>query len=150
MITKSTSASFPLPPWYVLRTHLPFAVTDFPDQSSRIEILNEGGYRSDGRRQYELRDMDIDMAAQGSADGAATLFHGLTQVQVAVHGPREAKIRSQTMYDRANVNVELSIAPFSTGERRKRARGDKSIFSSGPSCCSPYCRPPDVCWNWQP
>ena len=33
--------------------------------------------------------------------------------------------RSQTYHDRANINIELSIAPFSAGERRKRGRGDK-------------------------
>ncbi|KAG7451013.1 uncharacterized protein BT62DRAFT_1071619 [Guyanagaster necrorhizus] len=96
--------------------------------SSRIEILNEGGFRSDGRRQYELRDITIDMSQQGTADGSAIITHGLTQVLVSVFGPREAKMRSQTLYDRANINVEVSIASFSTGERRKRSRGDKRIL----------------------
>ncbi len=94
-------------------------------QSSRVEILNEGGFRSDGRRQYELRDITIDLSQQGTADGSAIITHGLTQVLVSVFGPREAKMRSQTLYDRANINVEVSIASFSTGERRKRSRGDK-------------------------
>ena len=34
-------------------------------------------------------------------------------------------MRSQTIHDRANVNVEVSVAAFSTGDRRKRSRGDK-------------------------
>ncbi|KAF9024942.1 hypothetical protein BDZ89DRAFT_1135764 [Hymenopellis radicata] len=96
--------------------------------SSRVEILNEGGFRSDGRKQFELRDMVIDLSQQGTADGSALVSHGLTQVIVSVFGPREAKMRSQTIYDRANINVELSIASFSTGERRKRSRGDKRIL----------------------
>jgi exosome complex component RRP41 len=29
------------------------------------------------------------------------------------------------MHDRANINVEVGVAAFSTGERRKRSRGDK-------------------------
>jgi exosome complex component RRP41 len=37
-------------------------------------------------------------------------------------------MRSQTMYDRANLNVELTMAAFSTGERRRRTRGDKSVY----------------------
>jgi len=53
------------------------------------------------------------------------ISHGLTQVLVSVHGPREAKMRSHTFHDRANVNVEVVVASFSTGERRKRLRGDK-------------------------
>ncbi|KAF8904997.1 exosome component 4 [Gymnopilus junonius] len=96
--------------------------------ASRIEILNEGGFRSDGRRQYELRSIEIDLSQQGHADGSAVLTHGLTQVLVSVFGPREAKMRSQTIHDRANINVELSIAAFSAGDRRKRSRGDKRIL----------------------
>ncbi|THH14697.1 hypothetical protein EW146_g5673 [Bondarzewia mesenterica] len=97
-------------------------------QSSRIEILNEGGFRSDGRRAYELRDMTFDMSEQAGADGSATVTHGLTHVSVSVFGPREAKMRSQTLHNRANINVEVTLAPFSTGERRKRSRGDKRIL----------------------
>ncbi|ESK98268.1 exosome component 4 [Moniliophthora roreri MCA 2997] len=97
--------------------------------SSRIEILNAGGYRSDGRKQYELRTIGIDFSPQGSnSDGSATISHGLTQVSVCVFGPREAKMRSQTYHDRANINIELSIASFSAGERRRRGRGDKRIL----------------------
>ncbi|GBE88447.1 ribosomal protein S5 domain 2-type protein [Sparassis latifolia] len=96
--------------------------------SSRVEILNDGGYRSDGRRQYELRDITIELSQQGVADGSATLTHGLTQVSVSVFGPREAKMRSQTLHDRANINVEVNILPFSTGERRRRARADRRVL----------------------
>ncbi|KAH6911981.1 exosome component 4 [Coprinopsis sp. MPI-PUGE-AT-0042] len=96
--------------------------------SSRIEILNEAGFRSDGRRQYELRDLTIDLSRHGDADGSALISHGLTQVLVSVHGPREAKMRSHTFHDRANINVEVVVASFSTGERRKRLRGDKRIL----------------------
>ena len=100
-------------------------LTQNAHQSSRIEILNDGGFRSDGRKQYELRDITIDLSQQGTADGSATITHGLTQVLVTVFGPREAKMRSQTLHDRAVLNVEMSVAPFSTGERRKRSRADR-------------------------
>ncbi|KAH7912011.1 exoribonuclease, exosome component 4 [Hygrophoropsis aurantiaca] len=96
--------------------------------ASRIEILNDGGFRSDGRRQFELRDISIDFSLQGTADGSVTIHHGLTQVLVSVFGPREAKLRSQTIHDRANINVEVTVAAFSTGERRKRSRGDKRLL----------------------
>ncbi|RDX41750.1 hypothetical protein K466DRAFT_556160 [Polyporus arcularius HHB13444] len=96
--------------------------------SSRIEILNDGGFRSDGRKQYELRDITIDLSQQGTADGSAMITHGLTQVLVTVFGPREAKMRSQTLHDRAVLNVEMSVAPFSTGDRRKRSRADRRIL----------------------
>jgi exosome complex component RRP41 len=77
-----------------------------------------------------LRSIDIDLSQQGHADGCATIIHGLTQVQVSVFGPREAKIRSHTIHDRANLNVEVLMAAFSTGDRRKRSRGDKYGFYS--------------------
>lgn len=69
--------------------------------------------------------MTIDLSQQGQADGSAVIAHGLTQVLVSVFGPREAKMRSQTIHDRANINVEVNVAAFSTGERRRRTRGDK-------------------------
>ncbi|TFK70288.1 ribosomal protein S5 domain 2-like protein [Pluteus cervinus] len=96
--------------------------------SSRIEVLNQGGYRSDGRKQHELRSIAIDLAPQGVADGAATITHGLTTVLVSVFGPREAKLRSQTLHDRATISVEVGVAAFSTGERRKRSKGDKRLL----------------------
>ena len=67
----------------------------------------------------------MDLSPRGTADGSATITHGLTQVLVSVFGPREAKIRSQTLHDRAAINVEVNVAPFSSGERRRRGRGDK-------------------------
>ncbi|THH04222.1 hypothetical protein EW145_g5681 [Phellinidium pouzarii] len=95
---------------------------------SRIEVLNDGGYRSDGRRQHELRDITLDLSVRGQADGSAMISQGLTQVLVTVFGPREAKNRSQTIHNRANVNVEVNIAAFSSGERRKRSKNDKRIL----------------------
>ncbi|KAG5339291.1 Exosome complex exonuclease RRP41 [Termitomyces sp. T112] len=105
---------------------------------SRIEILNQGGFRSDGRRQFELRDITIDLSQQGQADGSAVVTHGLTHVLVSIFGPREAKIRSQTIHDRANVNVEVGVAAFSTGDRRKRTRGDKRILELAASIKSTF------------
>lgn len=72
----------------------------------------------------------MDLSQRGTADGSAMVTHGLTQVLVTVFGPREAKLRSQTLHDRAVLNVEVSVAPFSTGERRKRNRGDKCVLIS--------------------
>lgn len=120
------SASFPPATWSVFFAIflLVFSHQEWP-QSSRVEILNDGGFRSDGRKQYELRDMSIDLSQQGTADGSAIITHGLTQVLVSVFGPREPKLRSQSLYDRAAISVEVGIAAFSSGERRKRSRGDK-------------------------
>ena len=99
----------------------------FAPKASRIEILNDGGYRSDGRRQHELRDISIDLTTRNKADGAALVSHGLTQVMVTVFGPREAKNRSKTIHNRAYINVEVNVAPFSTSERRRRSKNDKWV-----------------------
>ncbi|EGO25086.1 exoribonuclease, exosome component 4 [Serpula lacrymans var. lacrymans S7.9] len=96
--------------------------------ASRIEIFNDGGFRSDGRRQYELRDISIDLSNHGSADGSVTIRQGLTHVLVSVFGPHEARVRSQTLHDRANLNVEVNVSAFSAGERRKRSRADKRLL----------------------
>ncbi|KAH9999213.1 exosome component 4 [Russula compacta] len=97
--------------------------------SSRIEILNEGGFRSDGRRQYELREITFDSTTQAGADGSARVAHGLTEVLVSVFGPREARVRAQTLHDRAALHVEATIAPFSSAsDRRRRGRGDKRVL----------------------
>lgn len=98
---------------------------------TRVEILNEGGFRSDGRKQYELRNIAIDLSQQATANGSALLAHGLTQVLVTVFGPREAKMRSHTLHDRASINVDVNIAAFSTGERRRRPKGDKRLYELG-------------------
>ncbi|EJD06491.1 exosome component 4 [Fomitiporia mediterranea MF3/22] len=96
--------------------------------ASRVEILNDGGYRSDGRRQHELRDFNIDLAVRGQADGSAMVSQGLTQVLVTVFGPREARSPTQRIHNRAFINVEVNIASFSTSERRKRSRNDKRVL----------------------
>ncbi|KZO96557.1 ribosomal protein S5 domain 2-like protein [Calocera viscosa TUFC12733] len=92
---------------------------------SRFEPLNAGNLRSDGRRPLELRSFSAQLTTHPSADGSASVSHGLTQVTACVYGPREAKNRGQTMHDRALVNVEVSVAPWAGEMRRQRARGDK-------------------------
>ncbi|KIY44078.1 ribosomal protein S5 domain 2-like protein [Fistulina hepatica ATCC 64428] len=91
---------------------------------SRIEILNSDGYRSDGRKQYELRDVSLNFLTLSSADGSAEVAHGLTRVTASIFGPREAKQRSQTVHNRASISVDVLMAAFSSGDRRKR-RTDK-------------------------
>ncbi|KAG8708411.1 Exosome non-catalytic core component [Ceratobasidium sp. 395] len=92
---------------------------------SRAEILNDGGYRADGRKTKELRSITIEHSPHPTADGSATVSHGLTTVNVSVFGPREAKNRAQSMHDKALINVDVAEAPFSSNDRRKRGRGDK-------------------------
>ena len=47
---------------------------------------------------------------------------------MSVFGPREARVRAQTLHDRAAIHVEATIAPFSGSDRRRRGRGDKCVL----------------------
>lgn len=95
---------------------------------SRQELLSPEGLRVDGRRTNELRRISCRAAVLNSADGSAYYEQGNTKVLAAVYGPREPRIRSQSQYDQAVVNVEFNVAPFSTSERRKRSKGDKRLL----------------------
>ncbi|OBZ72662.1 Exosome complex component RRP41 [Grifola frondosa] len=125
---KATTTPLHFAPWSAPFLDHPFSAYSPRLQSSRVEILNDGGYRSDGRRQYELRDISIDLSQQGTADGSAIITHASPRSSSLFFGPREAKMRSQTLHDRAVLNVEMSVLPFSTGERRKRSRADRRIL----------------------
>jgi len=72
--------------------------------------------------------MTFDGTTQAGADGSARVAHGLTEVLVSVFGPREARVRAQTLHDRAAIHVEAIIAPFSANDRRRRGRGDKRVL----------------------
>ena len=76
--------------------------------------------------------MTFDSTTQAGADGSARVAHGLTEVLVSVFGPREARVRAQTLHDRASIHVEATIAPFSASDRRRRGRGDKCVYYSLP------------------
>jgi len=92
---------------------------------SRVEILNEGSYRADGRHPTELRNVTIALSPHPHATGSATLTHGLTEVQATVFGPKEHRMRGNALHDRATLNVELAMAPWSGNDWRKRGRGDR-------------------------
>ncbi|CAG8459087.1 7340_t:CDS:2 [Ambispora gerdemannii] len=95
---------------------------------SRQELLNPGGLRIDGRRATELRKIKCKPSVLRQADGSAYIEQGNTKCLAAVYGPREPRLKSQIIHDKANINVELSYAPFSTSERKRRAKTDKRIL----------------------
>ncbi|KAF9170158.1 Exosome complex component RRP41 [Mortierella sp. AD011] len=95
---------------------------------SRVELLSPEGLRIDGRRPGELRKITSTTSVLSQADGSAYLEHGNTKVLAAVYGPREARHRALVVHDRAILNVEFNVAPFSTGERRRRTKNDKRLL----------------------
>eukprot|EP00854_Cymbomonas_tetramitiformis_P021284 gene21284-25576_t len=62
------------------------------------------------------------MAPVDSGDGSAFFEMGNSKVLAVVYGPREPAQRGQ---DRATVTCDYSMSSFSTGERRKRMKGDR-------------------------
>lgn len=90
-----------------------------------MEYVSLEGLRLDGRRPKETRRMRCEMSVLPNADGSAVFEAGNTKVLAAVYGPREAPMRSDALHDRALVRCEFSMASFSTGERRRRTKGDR-------------------------
>ncbi|KAI9282146.1 putative exosomal 3'-5 [Umbelopsis sp. AD052] len=92
---------------------------------SRLELLTPEGLRVDGRRPNELRKIIAKTSVLAQADGSAYIEQGNTKVLAAVYGPQEVRHRMQILHDRAIINVEFNVAPFSTSERKKRSKNDK-------------------------
>ncbi|XP_066482087.1 exosome complex component RRP41 [Tiliqua scincoides] len=91
-----------------------------------LELLSEQGYRLDGRRAGELRQVRARMGVFAQADGSAYLEQGNTKALAVVYGPHEMRgARGRALHDQALVNCQYSMATFSTGERKRRPRGDR-------------------------
>uniref|UniRef100_A0A8C5SJT2 Exosome complex component RRP41 n=1 Tax=Laticauda laticaudata TaxID=8630 RepID=A0A8C5SJT2_LATLA len=91
-----------------------------------LELLSEQGYRVDGRRAGELRQIRARMGVFAQADGSAYLEQGNTKALAVVYGPHEVRgSRSKAPPDQALVNCQFSMATFSTGERKRRPHGDR-------------------------
>lgn len=85
--------------------------------------------RLDGRRWNELRRLTAQISTQAAADGSSYLEMGNTKVICTVNGPAEGRRAGPSggSSGEAVVVVEIGIAGFSGVERKRRARGDKSV-----------------------
>ncbi|KND01023.1 uncharacterized protein SPPG_04117 [Spizellomyces punctatus DAOM BR117] len=95
---------------------------------SRLEIISPEGLRVDGRRPLELRRVNSRTAVLSQADGSAYIEQGNTKCLAAVYGPREPTKRAALLHDRALINVEYSVASFSSGERKQKLRRDRRLM----------------------
>ncbi|KAI9184385.1 Exosome non-catalytic core component [Blastocladiella emersonii ATCC 22665] len=90
------------------------------------ECLNsDTGRRLDGRRANQLRNVSAKTGILSQADGSAYIEIGNTKVLAAVYGPRECRLRSQAVHDRAIINVEFTQATFSQTVRRQARKFDR-------------------------
>lgn len=95
---------------------------------SRMELYSPEGLRIDGRRWNELRKFECRINTHpSSSDGSSYVEQGNTKVICMVQGPMEPALKSQTDSERATLEVNLSIASFSTVNRRKRQKNEKRL-----------------------
>ncbi|KAL6848959.1 hypothetical protein ACP4OV_021542 [Aristida adscensionis] len=101
-----------------------------------MEFVNPlTGFRVDGRRPNEMRQLKGEVGVVARADGSALFEMGNTRVIAAVYGPREvfpnvmaSKVQNkgqQVNSSEALVRCEYRMAEFSTGDRRRKPKGDR-------------------------
>jgi exosome complex component RRP41 len=98
-----------------------------------MDLLSEHGYRQDGRKSDQIRNISCRLGVYAQADGSAyleqgntkvngglscTMFDSVIQVLAAVYGPHEAKQRSRIIEDHCLINCQYSMATFSTPDRK--------------------------------
>lgn len=89
-----------------------------------MSIISEHGFRLDGRRPHQIRNIAASLGTMVNADGSAFLEQGNTQVLCAVYGPYEGK-QSRQLEDRCAINCTFSITRFAGVERRQRSGADR-------------------------
>lgn len=90
-----------------------------------LEILSPEGLRLDGRRPHELRKIVCRVGVLSQADGSAYIEMGNTKALATVYGPHEATSKAKALHDRVLLNCQFGMATFSTGERKRKPRGDR-------------------------
>lgn len=94
----------------------------------RLELYSPEGMRVDGRRWNELRRFECKINTHAtSADGSSYVEQGNSKIICMVHGPMEPKLRSQIDANKANIEVNISIANFATFQRKKRLKNEKRV-----------------------
>jgi exosome complex component RRP41 len=103
----------------------------------KLELLSPEQLRIDGRRPREPRRFRCRVGWQTSSssvsgaacDGSAYVEMGNTKVLVTVSGPHEVASAQQARASDAAAFVvcDVAMAPFATGERKKRAKGDRRL-----------------------
>ena len=83
-----------------------------------IELI-KNGKRLDGRKPFEIRDVEMKVGVIPNANGSAMVRFGKTTAIAAVYGPRLLLPKHLQEMDRAIIQCRYNMAPFSTDERIK-------------------------------
>ncbi|KRY74830.1 Exosome complex component RRP41, partial [Trichinella pseudospiralis] len=96
-----------------------------------MDVLDDQGFRLDGRRPNELRQMRCQVGAVVEGDGSAYLEQGLTQVLAVVYGPTEGG-RTRTRTDRAVIECRLIDPNAPPADRRSQEYAQllKKVFET--------------------
>lgn len=97
------------------------------EKPKELKLINENGYRIDGRKKYELRKIKMEIGVLKSADGSAYVEWGKNKILTAVYGPREIHPKHLQRPDRAILRVRYNMAPFSVEERKKPGPDRRSV-----------------------
>ncbi|KAJ1372720.1 hypothetical protein KIN20_034951 [Parelaphostrongylus tenuis] len=89
-----------------------------------MSIITDHGFRLDGRRPHQIRNITASLGTVDDADGSAFFEQGNTQVLCAVYGPYECS-QSRHLEDRCAINCSFSITRFAGVERRERSGSDR-------------------------
>jgi exosome complex component RRP41 len=83
--------------------------------------------RTDGRKFDETRPIEMKVGILKQADGSAIVKIGKTIAVAAVYGPRELNPRHMQESDRAILQCNYTMAPFSTKERVRPGPSRRSV-----------------------
>ena len=95
--------------------------------SKKIQLVDENGIRTDGRRPDELRPIKLEVGILSNADGSAYIEQGKNKILAAVYGPREVHPRHLALPDRALLRCRYHMAPFSVQERKSPAPSRREV-----------------------
>jgi exosome complex component RRP41 len=91
------------------------------------KLIDEKGYRIDGRKAEDLRPIAFKVGILNNANGSAYVEFGGNKIVVGVYGPREAHPRRLILPDRAIIRSRYRMAPFSVDERKNPAPSRREI-----------------------
>lgn len=95
--------------------------------NNNIKLIDENGFRIDGRRPDQLRPIKMEVGVLSRADGSAYIEWGGNKILVGVYGPREMFPKHMQNPTRAVFRARYNMATFSVDERKKPGPDRRSI-----------------------
>jgi exosome complex component RRP41 len=107
---------------------------EYPDK-----LFRDDGKRLDGRGQYDLRPIKMEVDVIKNADGSAYIEWGNNKIFASVYGPREVHPHHLAKPDRGILRVFYRMATFSVFDRKRPAPGrrEKEISMIISDCLEP-------------